>query len=276
MGSQIAAQCALSNFNVVLVDATEDQLASAVASNAGHLQRRVTKGTLTQDEVAAALSRVTASTDFHALHAADIVIEAVYESLDVKREVFATLSATCLATTILGSNSSTFPVLKIAPNDPHPERLCNLHFFHPVLVMKLVEIMRGPSTSDEVIARCVQFVNAIGRTPVVIGRELSGLIVNRILAAIKREALWLADEGYATPEDIDTAVKLGLNHPMGPFELTDLSGVDIFYQIMLHRFAESGDPQWKPPRILEEKVNAGHLGRKTGRGFYDHSADRPN
>jgi 3-hydroxybutyryl-CoA dehydrogenase len=146
-----------------------------------------------------------------------------------------------------------------------------MHFFHPVLVMRLVEVMRGPRTDDATVEATVEFARAIDRDPVVINREIYGLIVNRILGAIKREAFYLAEEGYATPEDIDRAVKLGLNHPMGPFELSDFSGLDVFYYAALQAYRETGDESLKPPRILEEKVKAGHLGRKTGKGFYEYA-----
>jgi 3-hydroxybutyryl-CoA dehydrogenase len=146
-----------------------------------------------------------------------------------------------------------------------------MHFFHPVLVMPLVEVMPGPSTSEDVAAVTMELARRIGKEPVLVRREVYGLIVNRILGAMKQEAFRLAEEGYATPEDIDRAVKLGLNHPMGPFELSDFSGLDVFYYAALERYRETHDEQDKPPRILEEKVKAGHLGRKTGRGFYDYS-----
>jgi 3-hydroxybutyryl-CoA dehydrogenase len=136
--------------------------------------------------------------------------------------------------------------------------------------MQLVEVMRGPETSQDTVDAMMEFARRIGREPVLVQREIDGLLVNRILGAIKREAFWLAEEGYATPEDIDRAVKLGLNHPMGPFELSDFSGLDVYYYASLARYEETGDERFKPPRILEEKVKAGHLGRKTGRGFYDY------
>jgi 3-hydroxybutyryl-CoA dehydrogenase len=148
-----------------------------------------------------------------------------------------------------------------------------MHFFHPVLVMQLVEVMRGRETADETVSLTMEMALRIGKEPVLINREIYGLLVNRILSAIKREAFWLAEEGYATPEDIDRAVRLGLNHPMGPFQLTDFSGLDVFYDAALQRYRETGDPQYKPPRILEELVQKGHLGRKTGRGFYDYSGE---
>jgi 3-hydroxybutyryl-CoA dehydrogenase len=146
-----------------------------------------------------------------------------------------------------------------------------MHFFHPALVMLLVEVMRGPATSDAAVDVTVALARRIGKEPVIVRQEVYGLLVNRILGAIKREAFWLAENGYASPEDIDRAVKLGLRHPMGPFELSDFSGLDVFYYAMLQRYRETGDESDRPPRLLEEKIKAGHLGRKTGKGFYDYS-----
>jgi len=270
MGAQIAAQAALHDFEVALIDTDEESLRRAEAGNRKQLQRRVEKGALSQTQVDEAMNRVQGTTDLLAAGSAFLVIEAVFEDLDTKRAVFSRLVETCGPDAILATNSSTIPISRIFDDLPYPERACNMHFFHPVLVMKLVEIMRGPETSDETVESAVDFVRRIDRQAVVVEREIPGLIVNRILGALKREALWLADEGYASPEDIDTAVKLGLNHPMGPFELTDFSGLDVFYSIMLQRYQETGDEAWKPSALLERKVKAGHLGRKTGRGFYEY------
>ncbi len=271
MGSQIAAQSALHGVEVVLVDTDERNLSRAEAGNRAQLERRVEKGTYTRERVEDALSRVEYSPDISRAAGAGMAIEAVFEDLSAKQQVFSRLVETCAPDAILASNSSTIPISRIFDDLPYPERACNIHFFHPVLVMRLVEVMRGPETSDETVEAAMAYVRGIDREPVLIEKEISGLIVNRILAALKREALWLADQGYATPEAIDTAVKLGLNHPMGPFELTDFSGLDIFYGIMRQRYEETGDEQWKPPAILEDKVTSGELGRKSGRGFYDYT-----
>lgn len=269
MGAQIAQQSALFGYAVSLLDLDEAQLQRAIHSNRGHLQRRVDRGKLSAADMEAALNLVHPLTDIsEAAEAADFVIEAVVERLEVKREVFRQLDELCRPDVVLGSNSSTIGISQIATGLSHPERCVNMHFFHPVLVMKLVEVMRGPGTSQETVETTVELARRIGKEPVVVNREVFGLLVNRILAAIKREAFWLAEEGYATPEDIDRAVKLGLNHPMGPFELSDFSGLDVFYYAALQRYRETGDERDRPPRILEEKVKAGHLGRKSGKGFY--------
>jgi 3-hydroxybutyryl-CoA dehydrogenase len=274
MGSQIAQQAALYGYSVWLVDADPAQVERAVTANRGHLERRVDKGRLTPEEMAAALDLVQPTNDLrHAAESADFVIEAVVEDLDVKRAVFADLDSLCRPDVVLATNSSTIGISQLVPRLNRPERCVNMHFFHPVLVMRLVEVMRGPKSSDAAVHTTMDLARRLDKEPVLINREIYGLLVNRILGAIKREAYWLAEEGYASPEDIDRAVKLGLNHPMGPFELSDFSGLDIFYQASLQRYRETGDERDRPPRILEEKVRAGHLGRKTGKGFYVYPSD---
>ncbi len=272
MGSQIGQQCALYGYSVILTDTSQDQLGRAVKSNAGHLQRRVDKGKLAPEAMADALDRVWVTTDLEeVVRDADFVIEAIVERLDAKRALFEQLDRLAPANVVLASNSSTIGISQIAAGMRQPQRAINMHFFHPVLVMRLVEVMRGTSTGDEAVETTMELARRIGKEPVLVNREIYGLLVNRILGAIKREAFWLAEEGYATPEDIDRAVKLGLNHPMGPFELADFSGLDVFYFAGLQRYRETGDEQARPARILEEMVKAGNLGRKTGRGFYEYS-----
>jgi 3-hydroxybutyryl-CoA dehydrogenase len=269
MGSQIALQCALHGLTVKLMDADAGQLQRASASNRALLTRRVEKGSLSTEELTAALERIHTTRDLAvAAGETDFVIEAVVEQLEVKQQLFVELERVSPFDALLATNSSTFAISRIVSGLATPERCLNMHFFHPVLVMKLVEIMRGPETSDDAVEAAVQLAGRMDRVPVVINREIFGLIVNRILGAIKREAFALAEQGYASPEDIDKAVKLGLNHPMGPFELSDFSGLDIFYHASLAQYQETGDESFKPSRLLEEKVQAGELGRKTGKGFY--------
>ena len=271
MGSQIAQQCALYGYEVRLTDEDPAQLDAARRSNSKHLARRVDKARMTREEAQLAVDRVQTMVDRNqALEGAGFVIEAVVERLDTKRALFADIDRIVDPSVILATNSSTIGISQIASDLAHAERCINLHFFHPVLVMKLVEVMRGPRTSDRTVGLTMELSRRIGKEPVLINREVYGLLVNRILGAIKREAFWLAEEGYASPEDIDRAVKLGLNHPMGPFELSDFSGLDVFYYAALQRFQETGDEQYRPPRILQEKVEAGELGRKTGKGFYEY------
>ncbi|HEX2916493.1 MAG TPA: 3-hydroxyacyl-CoA dehydrogenase family protein [Chloroflexia bacterium] len=273
MGSQIAQQCALHGYNVNLTDANEAALQRGIESNRNQLNIRVSKGKMGQAEADAAFNRVKAVPNLEeAASQADFVIEAVFEDLDTKRDIFARLDKVCPSHTILASNSSTIVISKIVENNiQRKDKACNMHFFHPVLVMKLVEVVKGPDTSDETAQVTMELGRRIGKEPVLMNKEIYGFIVNYVLMYMTRAAMNLYRGGYASFEDIDKALKLGLNHPMGPFELSDFSGVDIMYNAMLQRFKETGDENDKPPAFLEEMMKKGRLGRKTGKGFYDYS-----
>jgi 3-hydroxybutyryl-CoA dehydrogenase len=199
---------------------------------------------------------------------ADFIIEAVFEDLGVKRSIFADLDRLTPPGAVLASNSSTMGISKIAEATARPERCVNMHFFYPVLVMDLVEVVRGPRTSDETAERAMAMARAMGRTPVLINKEIDGFLVNRILHAATQEAYRLLDAGVAGFEDIDVAVEKGLNWPMGPFRLGDFSGLDVTYNARLHMFKTTGDERYRPSPQLEAKVKAGKLGRKTGEGWY--------
>ncbi len=269
MGAQIAQQAALHGLDVILNDTSEEQLRKAAESNRGHLMRRVEKGKLGEADAQSALSRVRQVTDLEeAVHGTEFVIEAVFEDLDLKRSIFAELDRVAPAGSVLASNSSTMGISKIADATTRPELCVNMHFFYPVLVMDLVEVVRGPMTSDETAERAMGMARAMGRTPVVINKEIDGFIVNRILHAATQEAYRLLDAGVAGFEDIDVAVEKGLNWPMGPFRLGDFSGLDVTYKARLHMFNTTGDERYRPSPQLEAKVKAGKLGRKTGEGWY--------
>lgn len=269
MGAQIAQQAALHGVEVRLQDQSAEQLRSAVESNRGHLMRRVEKGKLDLPGAEAALGRVSTTTDLReAAAGADFVIEAVFEDLEVKREIFKDLDGIVSPRTVLASNSSTMGISKIAGATSRPERCVNMHFFYPVLVMDLVEIVRGPATSDETVDRAMSMAREMGRTPVLLNKEIDGFIVNRILHSATQEAYRLLDAGVASFQDIDTAVEKGLNWPMGPFRLGDFSGLDVTYNARLHMYRTTGDERFKPSPQLEAKVKAGKLGRKTGEGWY--------
>jgi 3-hydroxybutyryl-CoA dehydrogenase len=271
MGAQIAQQAALCGVEVRLHDQSAEQLRKALESNRGHVMRRVEKGKLLQSQADDAISRVGATTDLaEAAAAADFVIEAVFEDLELKRSVFADLDHVARPETVLASNSSTMGISKIADATSKPERCVNMHFFYPVLVMDLVEVVRGPQTSDETVERAMAMAREIGRTPVLINKEIDGFIVNRILHAATQEAYRLLDAGVASFEDIDTAVEKGLNWPMGPFRLGDFSGLDVTYNARLHMYRTTGDERFRPSPQLEAKVKAGKLGRKSGQGWYSY------
>lgn len=269
MGSQIALQTALSGrYDVRLVDSEPSQLERARGQNGKLVEKAVARGRVEPGQGAKALELITESTDLEsAVTDAQLVIEAIYENVDAKREVFKRADQAAPADAILASNSSSIVISRLAEVTGRPDRCCNLHFFHPVTVMELCEVGRGPETSEATVEAATEFVRSIARVPVQIQKEIHGFLVNRILFAASEEALRLLEGGYATAADIDLAVKKGLNWPMGPFELMDFSGIDIVYGALLDR-QRSGGPE--PSPILREKVAAGHLGRKTGRGFYEY------
>ncbi len=276
MGSQIAMLGALAGIETRLHDISREQLDTAVATNRKHIQRRVDKAKMTADELEAAFGRLTSTTDLAAAgRGADFVIEAVVERLDVKREVFAELDRACPEHAILATNSSYLMSSEIAGATSRPEKVCNMHFFFPPLVMRLVEVVRGEATSDYTLAATVELARRMGKQAVLLHKEMPGFLVNRVLRAISNEAYFLLENGVASFEDIDRACRLGLNHPLGPFELADFSGLDIGYNARMEIFTRTGHEEDAPAPSLKSRVERGDLGRKTGRGFYDYSTDPP-
>jgi 3-hydroxybutyryl-CoA dehydrogenase len=270
MGSQIALQTALSGrYEVTLVDSAPGQLERARTQNRRLLDRSVEKGRLSGAAADDALARIQDSNDLASVAGtADLVIEAVIEDFEAKKSVFETLGKDARKDAILASNSSTIAISRLAGFTGRAEQCCNTHFFHPVTVMQLCEVVRGPKTSDATVEAAMEFVRSIDRTPVLLQKEIWGFIVNRILFAASEEAMRLLEGGYASAEDIDIAVQKGLNWPMGPFHLLDFSGLDIFYGAMKdrHRQGEGSDA----PELLRDLVEAGHLGRKSGKGFFEY------
>src|SRR5690242_19418334 len=271
MGSQIALQTALGGkHDVTLVDTVSGQLERARAQNRKLLDRSVEKGRVTRDAADQALARIADSKSLATpAEAADLVIEAVIENFDAKKAVFEDLGKHANKDAVLASNSSTIAISRLAGFSGRPERCCNMHFFHPVTRMLLCEVVRGPKTSDETVGTAMEFVRSIGRTPVLLQKEIWGFIVNRILFAASEEAMRLLEGGYASAEDIDIAVQKGLNWPMGPFHLLDFSGLDVFYGAMEDRHRLGEGPE--PPEVLRKLVDEGRLGRKTGKGFFEYS-----
>jgi 3-hydroxybutyryl-CoA dehydrogenase len=273
MGSQIALQTARSgHHSVVLTDADPTQLERAQSQNQALVNRWIEKGRIEPIDGHAILGRVRFISGFEeAVSNADLAIEAVYEDVEVKRDVFKRLDEAVPEHTILASNSSTIVISRLADVTRRPDRCCNMHFFHPVTVMQLCEIVRGPETSDATTEATLAFVRSIDRIPVLIRREIRGFIVNRILVAATEEALRLYEQGYADFKDIDVAVKRGLNWPMGLFELLDFSGIDIYYGTARDRHLAGEGPE--PSPTVTERVQAGTLGRKTGKGFYEYDEE---
>ncbi len=276
MGSQIAMLGALAGIETRLHDISEEQLEAAVATNRKHIQRRVDKGKMSAEEMAGAFDRLTASSDLEqASTGADFVIEAVTERLEVKRAVFEQLDRFTPDHAVLATNSSYLMSSEIASATARPEKVCNMHFFFPPLVMRLVEVVKGEATSDATAQAASDLARRMGRHPVLLHKELPGFLVNRILRSIVNEAYYLLDNGVASFEDIDNACRLGLNHPLGPFQLSDFSGLDIGYNARQEIFTRTGNAEDAPPSALARRVERGDLGRKTGRGFYDYSTDPP-
>lgn len=277
MGSQIGMVCALAGLTATITDIAEPSLARAHADLRSRLARDVDKGRRTASDVEAAFGRLSFTTDLTAAAAtADYVIEAAVEKLDIKRTLFAELDNAAPPHAILATNSSSIVSSRIADATGRPDRVCNLHFFNPALVMKCVEIVRGPDTSDVTVATSVALADRLGKVPVVLQREIPGFVANRILGAVRDEAIFLLENGVASVTDIDTACRTALGYPMGPFELMDLTGIDIGYLTKQDRFAQSGDPRDRPSRSVTALVERGELGRKTGKGWYtyDHAGTR--
>jgi 3-hydroxybutyryl-CoA dehydrogenase len=273
MGAQIAMVCALAGHDTTVTDLTDDALDRAESSLRSRLDRDVAKGRRTRDDVDAAFARLTFSTDLDAAAAtADLVIEAAVEKLDVKREVFARLDKAAPPHAILTTNSSAIMSSQIADATGRPDRVANMHFFNPALVMRCVEVVGSEATSPETMETVTALARRLGKEPVVLHKEIPGFVANRILGAVRDEAIFLLEQGVSSVEDIDTACRTALGYPMGPFELMDLTGIDIGYHAKLARHAVTDDPRDLPSRTVTELVERGDLGRKTGKGFYTYSA----
>jgi len=271
MGHQIALQCALSGFKTISTDVVPAVLEKAQKFVDNYLPGRVQKGKMTEEEASAVRSRISFTTDLSdAAKDADVVIEAVLERIDLKRKIFADLDKIAPAGAILATNSSFIVSSRIADATQRPDRVCNLHFFNPALVMKLVEVVQGPHVSDETAKCMMDFCLKIDKIPVHVKKEVDGFILNRIFSAIHKEAFWMMEMGVASYEDIDKACVYGAGHPMGPFRLLDLTGIDLAYDIGMSHFYESGNPADLPVPTIVKKYTEGKFGQKTGEGFYSY------
>ncbi len=271
MGHQIAMLAALGGYETILQDVHENALNAAKEKLDVILTKWVQKGKLSEDCKLAAFCRLQYTTDLEkAASKADLIIEAVVEKLDVKQEVFAKLEELAPAETIFATNSSTIVNSLIASVTNRQDKFINMHFFFPPLVMDCVEVVMSDKTSEETAKLAMEVTENMNRTGVLLRKEISGFVANRILGALQREALYLYEKGIVDYKDIDLICRKALGHPIGPFELMDLSGIDVGYFVMQQRFNETGNQEDKPNACIEEKVNKGHLGRKTGKGWYDY------
>jgi 3-hydroxybutyryl-CoA dehydrogenase len=270
MGSGIAQAGASCGYSVIMQDISTDQIERGMTGIRRSLARLVEKEKIDQGAMDTALSAITTSTEIDALAEVDIVIEAAVEKLDLKLELFDRLNAICRSDAILASNTSSLSLTRIAAASGRPDKVVGMHFFNPVPLMKLVEVIRALQTSDETYAAADALARALGKVPVSV-KDSPGFVVNRMLVPMINEAVFLLYEGIASAEAIDEAMKLGANHPIGPLALADMIGIDVCYFVMQILLDEFGDSKYRPCPLLKQMVNAGRLGRKTGRGFYNYA-----
>jgi 3-hydroxybutyryl-CoA dehydrogenase len=267
MGSGIAQVIASNGKDVVLLDVSDSALSRGIKTIGDSLGRFVKKGEIKEEDRNSILSRIHTTTKFEDLGDVDLVIEAVFENMDVKKETFKKLDSFTRPDVILATNTSSLPIIEIAVNTKRPDKVVGMHFFNPAPIMKLVEVVRSLATSDETAEFAYNFAKALGKDPVRT-KDVPGFIVNRLLMPMLNEAVFALEEGVGTPEDIDKAMKLGTNQPIGPLALIDLIGLDVTLDVIDVLYREFKDPKFRAAPLLRQMVRAGWLGRKTGRGFY--------
>ncbi|MER7622787.1 3-hydroxyacyl-CoA dehydrogenase family protein [Streptomyces sp. NPDC126503] len=268
MGSGIAQVSAQAGWDVVLRDVTDAALTRGTDGIKASYDRFVAKGKLEAADAEAALGRITATTDLEAVADADVVVEAVFEKLEVKHEIFRSLDKIAKDGAILASNTSAIPITKIAAVTGRPEAVVGTHFFSPVPMMQLCELVRGYKTSDATLAAAREFAESVGKTCIVVNRDVAGFVTTRLISALVVEAAKLQESGVATAEDIDIACKLGFGHAMGPLATADLTGIDILVNATGNIYTETQDEKFAPPELMRRMVDAGDIGRKSGQGFY--------
>lgn len=272
MGHQISLQAALCGYQVSCTDVSREQLEKAEKFAEKWVSGRVAKGKLAEETGKSALKNLTFTSDLkESASDADFVIEAASEILGIKRKIFKQLDEYCPEQAVLATNSSFLVSSLVADATNRPDKVCNMHFFNPALVMKCVEVVKGPHTSEETAQLTMEFARRIDKIPVLLSREIDGFVVNRIVAAITKEAFYLYDRGIASYEDIDSAIVNALGHPMGPFRMADLTGIDLAYHIGMEHYRANGNRNDLPSPAIVEKYVKGEWGEKSGKGFYDYT-----
>ena len=274
MGSGIAQVAAHAGYDVVLHDTTSQALGRALSAIESSQARFVAKGVITADAAAAARSRIATTIDLGGLAEASFVVEAVYEQLEVKRQVFAELDRIVGGGAVLATNTTALPITQVAAAVAEPSRVVGTHFFSPVPMMQLCELVRGFHTSDDTLARARSFAESVGKTCVVVERDVAGFVTSRLLVALLNEAVAIVESGVASAADVDTACRLGFGHAMGPLATLDLTGLDVILHAAENIYAATRDEKFAPPELLSRMVAAGQLGRKSGAGFYQYEKGR--
>jgi 3-hydroxybutyryl-CoA dehydrogenase len=268
MGSGIAQVAAQAGWQVSLRDLDAASVDRGIAAIRDSLGRFAAKGKIAAEDVEATLGRITPTTELEAAADADVVVEAIFERLEAKHDVFRVLDKICKPGAILGTNTSAIPITQIASATVRPESVVGIHFFSPVPMMKLVELVRGYRTSDAALATARSFAEEIGKTCVEVNRDVAGFVSNRLFAALLVEAISLVEAGVVSAEDLDTVCKLGFGHAMGPLATVDLTGIDVMLHAAQNIYHDTGEEKFFPPELMQRMVTAGDLGRKTGKGFY--------
>lgn len=269
MGAGIVQAFAQKGYEVIVRDIKQEFVDRGLAGINKNLSKLVTKGKITEEVKEEVLSRISGTTDMNLAADCDLVVEAAVENMDIKKQIFAELDTICKEEAILASNTSSLSITEVAAATKRPDKVIGMHFFNPAPVMKLVEVIRGMATSQETFDKVKELSESIGKTPVEVA-EAPGFVVNRILIPMINEAAEILSEGIASAEDIDTSMKLGANHPMGPLALGDLIGLDVCLAIMDVLYKETGDSKYRASTLLRKYVRAGWLGRKSGRGFHQY------